>query len=242
MADMDMSQGATKPGSVSGASSIDKRYMVTLTVAGEGGEAFVISTTLDETLAISMSSQWAAPFENVMQEALGAGVKAAGKLPGKAGAVAGVVGRSSGAGNAAAQTLGIAVKYKASSFQTWQSSDPMHFTIPFTLVALDDPVKDIKEKVVKLLKLVAPTELGPILKAPGPTLLDSVTGGRKITLEIGQFIKLEPCVITDVQVQFDNVIGEAGIPLRAKINVDIKSWRTCFTTTDIDQMFAVGGG
>ena len=238
MVGLNMGSGASMPssgGSVSGGTNIDPRYMVTLVVQGDGGDSFQIYTTMDETLAISMGAQWAAPFENVIQDASNAAASSGGTT--------GVIGRGASIGGQALQTVtGITLKNKSQSFQTWQTSDPMHFTIPFTLVAIKDPVEDIKNKVIKLLKLVAPSEYGVLLKAPGPTLKDAIPGGRKITLKIGNFITLEPCIVTDVQVQFDNVIGEAGIPLRAKVNVDIKSWYTCFTTQDIDKMFGGGGG
>jgi hypothetical protein len=217
------------PSNYSGSKSLDPRYIVTLTVSGDGGEAFKVSTSLDETLAIGLSSQWSAPFENVMQEAAaGAAEKS------------GMGGRVTGGASAGMQALGLKAKYRDTSFQTWQSSDPVRFTIPFTLVAVKSAKADIKDKVVNLLKLVAPTQFGPILKAPGPVMLELVSSGRNITLEIGNFLKLEKCVVNDVQVQFDNVIGEEGIPLRAKVNVDISSWYTCFTTQDIDALFLNG--
>lgn len=224
---------AQAPAAYSGSHSIDPRYLVTLIVAGDGGSSEEFTTSMDETLAIGLGSQWTAPFENVIQEAM----SAAGQKPGVAGRVMNI-------GGAAMAGMGVKSKYRWQSFQTWQSSDPIHFTIPFTLVALSSAGSDIRDKVVKMLKLVAPTEggAGGLLNAPGPTMLSQAIGGRDITLRIGQFLELKKCIVTDVQVQFDNTIGVEGIPLRAKVNIDIKSWFTCFTTQDIDALFKMGSG
>lgn len=208
---------------------VHDNYIVTLTSTGEGGETFAISTSVDETLAINLSSQWAAPFENVVGETID-------KVANRAGSKAqlGVAGA-----RLAGNVFGATDKTRDSTMQVWQSSDFVQFTIPFTLVATKDPVKEVRDKVVSLLKLVAPSQWGPILRPPGPYLKDAATGGRVITLKIGKFITLSPCIVRDVQVQFDNVIGAAGIPLKAKVNVDIQSWYTSFTTQDIDKLFKI---
>lgn len=208
---------------------LDDRYVVTLTVGGEGGYSDTFQTPLDETFALSMGSQWAAPFENVLQEAINAGATAVG-----------IGGKTQGFASLAATAFGIRAKNKYTSAQIWQSSDPMEITVPFTFIANTDPATEVRDKVKKLLMTCAPSEAGGLLAAPGPTLAGAITGGRDIKLQIGKFITLTPCVIKDVQVQFDSVIGELGIPLRAKVNVQICSWYSCFTVQDIEGMFSSG--
>lgn len=208
---------------------IDPKYVVKLSVSGEGGEADEFETTMDETLSLNLGAQWAAPFENVLQEVSGALASRMG-VGGKATAGAGV----------AMKALGLAGKNRLTSAQIWQSSDPMQITVPFTFIATTDPAREVRDRVRSLLKMVAPSEVAGILHAPGPTLLSEATGGRTITLKIGTYFTLTPCIVDDVQVQFDNVIGEAGIPLKAKVNIQVKSWYSCFTTTDIDSLFNGG--
>lgn len=213
--------------------NIADEYIVTLSVGGEGGLSTSISTSIDETFSINLGSQWSAPFENIIQEGVdsvaGQGFKT------KAGKAANGVKYGS-------QIFGIPAKSRYTSAQVWQGSDPIQLSIPFTFVAVNDAKTDVKDKVLTLLKMVAPSEAGGMLFAPGPTIASKILGGRSITLRIGTFLELKDCIITDVQCQFDNVIGVDGIPLRAKVNVDIKSFYSCFTVNDLDDLFKNGGG
>lgn len=205
---------------------VDPKYVVTLTVSGEGGANDTFQTSVEETLSLNLGSQWAAPFENVMQEAAGA-----------AAAKSSVVGKALAAGSLAAKGMGIAGRHKLTSILIWQSSDPFQITVPFTFIAVTSAKRDVLDKVKSLLKMVAPSEAGGLLIAPGPTALGSVIGGVKISLRIGEYIYLERCIVDDVQVQFDNMIGEEGIPLKAKVTVQIKSMYNAFTKQDIDELF-----
>ena len=219
------------PTSMQGASyadmhGIDRKYIAVLTVSGEGGMSYTFETSVEETLSLSIGAQWAAPFENVLSEAAQT-----------AGSKNASVGKAMGWGSLAMKGMGLSGKAKITSVQVWQSSDPFAVTIPFTFIAVNSAKTDVLDKVKALLKMVAPSETaGTLLVAPGPTLLGAAIGGVNINLKIGEYLELEPCIIDDVQVQFDNVIGEEGIPLRAKVTVSIKSWYNAFTKEDIDKM------
>ena len=67
--------------------------------------------------------------------------------------------------------------------------------------------------------------------------VNSKLGGRLITLYLGNFLTLENCIIKRVDAQFDSIIGTSGIPLKAKVTVDIESYYTCFTVQDVDALF-----
>ncbi len=217
---------ASPPSSFSNTWNADPKYVVKLEVVESGGASSTFESSIEETLSVNLGSQWSAPFENILGDLAKAGAGAAG-IPGKV----------TGGVDLAGKALGLQVKRRETSAQIWQSSDPMQLTIPFTFIAVNNARKDVRDKAVALLKMVAPSQEGMLLKAPGPTIVGSVVGGRDITLYIGEFVKLAKCIITDVQVQFDNVIGAEGIPLRAKVNVGIKSWYSCFTIQDIESMF-----
>ena len=203
-------------------------YIITLKVSGDdsinGGAPFSVSTSVDETFSLSMSSQWNAPYANVVQEAL-QGIKGGGVV------MAGL------------EAAGMASRSRATSAQVWQSSDPIGFSIPFTFIARDDADKEIKERCRNLLKLVAPSEAGQfagmstMLKAPGPTIAGQILGGRKISLHIGNFLALFNCIVDRVDIQFDSIMGATGTPHKAKVTIDVKSYFTCFTTADIDALF-----
>lgn len=223
-----------------GSYSIDDKYTVTLTASGDGGDNMSFETSVDETLAISLSSQWAAPFENLLSDTAQSIVNKAGQSNPAMGAK---LGRYTAGASILGKGMGVQVRPKAFTAQVWQSSSSISFSIPFTFVAINDPVKDVYSKVKNLLKLCAPSELGAgLISAPGPVMVDvGDSTGRDITLQIGEYLTLKQCIIKNVQAQFDNVIGEAGIPLRAKVNVEIESWYAMFTTQDIDNLFVKGG-
>lgn len=218
-------------------------YIVTLEVRGDNsGGNFAISTSVDESFSISMSSQWDDPYANVLSEAL-----------------SGVAGASvAGIAKQVGQATGLSARSRYSSARVWQSSSPIGFQIPFTFIAQEDPYEEVQLKVQKLLKLVAPSPGGDgmreklgekagnaislvSLKAPGPTIKDQLMGGINISLRIGNFLLLDNCVIENVDVQFDSIMGDSGIPHKAKATVDVKSYFTCFTTADIDNMFVRKG-
>jgi hypothetical protein len=216
---------------------LHENYIVTLEVRGDSNpeENFSVATSIDESFSISLGAQWDAPFANVLQEAMGNG------------AVSSIAQQGM-------KAAGISVKSRATSAQVWQSSDPIGFQIPFTFIAQRDPKKEVQDKIQKLLKLVAPSlggggvkeilgeKAGNVLsavtlKAPGPTLINQAMDSKRIILKIGNFLRLDNCIIERVDVQFDSLFGSTGIPHKAKATVDIKSYFTCFTTTDIDSMF-----
>lgn len=204
---------------------IDPKYLVTLSVKGDntlGSDPFYVTTSLDQTFGVSMGSHWDAPFANVMSEMIGK------------------VGQGAGVAATVAKGFGIETKNRNQTAQMWQNSDPVSFTIPFTFIAVKDPKTEVADKVRNLLKLAAPSMDGFLLRAPGPTMAGQVSnklGGRLITLYLGKFLTLENCIIKRVDAQFDSIIGTSGIPLKAKVTVDIESYYTCFTVQDVDALF-----
>lgn len=193
------------------------------------GLNFVFEGSLDETFGFSLAANWSSPFAELFNSALGG---------------------QSGAGAVVKQAIaaaGITVNNKLSTAQVWDSSSPISFSIPFTFIANENPAKEVKERVLQLLKCVAPGEGGEIgsmstiLKSPGPTIIGTGTdlGGRLITLELGKFLVLKNCIIKGVNVQFDTIMGLEGIPHRAKVQVDIESYYGVFTSRDLDELFKV---
>ena len=209
--------------------NVDDKYIITLAVgASDLGDAFAVSTALEETFSLSLSSEWITPFAKSNMENLSSIMG-----EGKADLV-----------NKLAQAVGLNARSKAQTVQVWDNSSAISFTIPFTLIAYTDAEKEVRDVVKNLLKLEAPSVKGLMLQAPGPTLAseaaDSFSGGRDITLQIGSFLTLRHCIIKNVDAQFESKLNANGTPISAKVTVTIESFFTCFTTADIDDLFKVG--
>lgn len=197
-----------------------------------GKSTFAISGTLDETFSVRMGSSWDAPYNKSMRDVIGQ-------------SSSGMASRGAAALDMLKNIAGIETRSRAASAQIWVSSDSISFSLPFTFVAMKDARVEVAERVSNLLKLVAPSETmgGLMLSAPGPTLGGQLAGsvgetsGRKISLFIGNFMMLDNCIITSVDVQFDSRLDKNGVPISAKITVDIQSYYSCFTVQDIDRLF-----
>lgn len=211
---------------------ISSEYLVTLTITGDptiGNGNFVAVTTLEENFSYSIASNWETPFARSSAE-LAAAASGAGK-PGK------IIAFSAEAARSAA---GLNIGNKMMTAQIWQSSDPIKFSFPFTFVAVSDAKKQVRDKVAALTKCVVPYMVNSgVMRAPGPTLVNNGTSGRDITLQVGKFITLENCIIRSTDVQFDSMMGADGIPMKAKVTIDIESFFACFTTQDVDKMFGI---
>lgn len=197
-----------------------------------GKSTFAVSGTLDETFSIRLGSQWDAPYNKSMRDMVGQ------SSSGMAGGIASAL-------DALKNLTGIETRSRSASVQVWVSSEAIGFSLPFTFVAMKDARVEVAERVSNLLKLVAPTQImkGTMLKAPGPTLAGTIAGavggtqGRQISLFMGNFLMLDNCIITNVDAQFDSRLDKNGIPISAKVTVDIQSYFSCFTVQDIDNLF-----
>jgi hypothetical protein len=205
--------------------NVDDKYIITLAVsASDLGDAFAVSTAMEETLSLSMASDWITPFAKSNMENLSAIMG-----EGKADLV-----------NKLAQAVGLNARSKAQTVQVWDNSSALSFTIPFTLTAYTDAEKEVRDVVKNLLKLQAPSVKGLMLQAPGPTILSESAdsfSGRDVTLQIGTFLTLRHCIIKSVDAQFDAKLNANGTPISAKATVTVESFFTCFTTSDIDDLF-----
>lgn len=211
---------------------ISNEYLVTLTITGDptiGNGNFVAVTTLEENFSYSIASNWETPFSKSSAE-----LAASASGAGKAGKILGV------SSELARSAAGVNIGNKMLTAQIWQSSDPIKFSFPFTFVAVSDAKKQVRDKVSSLTKCVVPYVMNSVMmRAPGPTLTSNGTSGRNITLQVGKFIRLENCIIRSIDAQFDSLMGADGIPMKAKVTIDIESFFACFTTQDVDKMFGM---
>lgn len=206
---------------------IDPRYQAILNVVDntEKKNSFTIVGTLPERFTLTLSAQWADPFNNT---SMTAGLKASGQI---------------GAGtemaaNLAMSAAGISDRNKFQSASVWQGGSPISLTVPFIFIAETSAQKDVIDKLSKMMKLVTPVEgKNGIMYSPGPTMLGTVmsNNSRKISVRLGSFMQLSNVVITNVSADVDAMFEQEGKPISMTVNVDLHSY---FVTTDkdIDEM------
>lgn len=219
--------GAVKP-------NVPPIYRAELIVQRDGAEYLRIDTPLPENYMLSLATSWDNPFNQPLSNfATGAG-----GLPGKAADIV-----STGVTAA----TGFTTLNKWLSGGVWTGGSMMKLDIPFVIQAYENPREEVVKKMRDLMKLVAPSEYaGQFLRAPGPYMRAPNSGGvagDMITVNIGQFFTMSPCIIDTVTETFDTQFDSEGSPIGVTINVSVISF---FTTTqeDLDRFFApsLGGG
>lgn len=200
-------------------------YLANLVVKRDGADFINLSAPLPETFEISLSSNYDRPLDQPLSTLMGGG-----------GDVVSTVTRAGGA-----MVTGMSTRNKYLSAAVWIGGSQINISLPFILHAHKDPKTDVMDKVVQLMSLVTPTEIaGGMLMAPGPTLANmealmagnfsaaAQMGGDDITLNIGKFFTLNPCIITNVGTTIDTLFDRNGVPIGAAVNVTVESF---FTTT-----------
>lgn len=207
--------------------NIPDMYRAKMKVTRDGAEIISLSTQLPENFSFSLATSWDNPFNQPVSNFLGG---------------------ASGGYGASTDLLTTGVKagtgftslHKWLSASVWTGGSLFSVELPFVIQAFEDPKREVVEVMRDILKLVAPSEyMGKFLKAPGPKIdisSGSITGDV-ISVEIGNFFRMDQCVIESVSETFDTQLDANGDPIGVTINVSVKSY---FTTTqeDIDRYFA----
>lgn len=197
-------------------------YKATLQVQRDGGNTFRMSTPMPENFMIGLSTSWDTPFNQPLSN-LAAG--------GRMGAAADVITKGVTA------TMGVTTLNKWLSAGVWSGGSMLKLDIPFVIQAYENPKEEVVKKMRDLLKFVAPSETAnAFLRAPGPLVLSETIGtlgGDIITVSIGNFFTMTPCIIDSVTCTFDTQFDRNGDPIAATINVSVMSY---FTTTQEDLM------
>ena len=213
--------GAVKP-------NVTDIYRAELTVHRDGKEYLRIDTPLPENYMLSLATSWDNPFNQPLSN-----------IAGSMGGISGKAVDLSSTGVTAA--TGFTTLNKWLSGAVWTGGSMMKLDIPFVIQAYKDPREEVVEKMRDLMKLVAPSEYGDqFLRAPGPYMrLPNAGGvaGDLITVNIGKFFTMSPCIIDNVTETFDTQFDASGNPIGVTINVSVMSF---FTTTqeDLDRFFA----
>lgn len=144
--------------------------------------------------------------------------------------------------SATTAATGFTSRTKWLSSAVWQGGNLFKLVVPFVIVAQDNAATDVVRIMRNLLKLVAPSEENGVLKAPGPNLKTAYSEGNDatgelITIRLGDFFEMTPCVIEDVNCDFDTQMdNNSKCPISVTITVSITSyWVT--TRQDLDKYF-----
>lgn len=204
-------------------------YLATLVVKRDGADYINLSTPLPENFDFSLSSSYDRPLDQPLSN-----------LSNNNSGIMSPTGKI-----ATTMILGQTTKHKYLSGAVWVGGSYLGISLPFVIHAYEDSKVDVIDKVVQLMSLVTPSESGPggLLQTPGPTVGNlgammagdfseaSQMSGDEITINLGKFFTLSPCIITSVQPTFDTQFDQKGTPIATTVNVTIESF---FTTTKED--------
>lgn len=206
---------ATRP-SDSTKPNVSDIYRAFLNVRKGNSIVYTLDTPLPQNYTFSLGSQYTNPFSQPLSS------------------FAGPIGDIFEQANAAVN--GSTSLNRWLSGAQWSGGAEFTLEVPFVLQAYKDPKKEVLQDMRDLMMLVAPSESSNgFLSTPGPTIAKSGTDfaddALKISIQIGKFFLMEPCIITDVSEDFDTQMDVNGSPIGAVVRVQFRSF---FTTTKRD--------
>ena len=189
----------------------------------------VIRANLPENFSLSVGSDWDQPFAKPITDYL----KDAGALSGKFSSIT----------DLASSLSGMTPQMKWLSMSVWTQGTGLELELPLVFRAFNDPVKDVTDKIVKLMRMVAPeANAGGQLQAPGPSIMGNVVGyntyisGENITVELGNFVRLSPVIVRQVSSEVISQFDQWGNPMSATVNISIQT-PYVITKGDIAELF-----
>lgn len=193
------------------------------------GTEIDLRAPLPENYQFSLSTSFDNPFNQPLSQYASSAV----------GGAAGVAIDAFSTGTLAAAGKSTMAKWMSGA--VWTGGSMFEITVPFVIQAFEDTRQEVVKTMRDMLKLVAPGEAGVMLQAPGPNMLSAAgkLAGDNITISIGTFFVMNPCVIESVSCDFDTQMDVDGsAPLSATITVTAQSF---FSTTkqDLDKYFKV---
>lgn len=191
-----------------------------------------ITTNLPARFPIGLTTGWDTPFNQPLADLAANMANAAGF--GRTGSAIQTAGKF---GQATGQTT----QHKWMSGAVWNNGSCITISeIPFVLMAKTNPKEEIMKPFQTLLKMVAPDEsTAGLLKAPGPHLIGETVGelgGDILTLQIGSFFTMTPCLLESVNGEFDTQFDQSGTPISLTMSVTVKSFFSV-SKQDIEKFF-----
>lgn len=176
---------------------------------------------------ISLASAWTAPFGDT---SIGQSV---------ADRSSGTLGRLASTADTALKLGGASSIHKLASFKTWGGPSYLQLDLPIFVDAYSDTRSEVVETTYNLLSLCAPSEVGGILVAPGPSPAKATANAaagtvgidaqfddeESFSVAIGNFFLMTPCVVDSVSANFDNVWEDGtGNPISVDFVLQVSSY------------------
>jgi len=132
--------------------------------------------------------------------------------------------------------LTISSAFKEIGYQIWTGTDPLTFAFTTTLNMRTSGLIDVVAPSITLMKLVLPKEAtsgkGFGLEAPGPTILDAISGkarfSNKYSFRCG-IVYLPNIIITKAEPTYSDDLDSAGYPIWCTMQMEVSS---VFVATD----------
>jgi hypothetical protein len=132
---------------------------------------------------------------------------------------------------------------RVNTFQMWQGTKPIDMSLTCEVMAFVDPISEVIDPIRELMESAAPINNGDagsgFFKAPGPNNWMDMSNRNMVM--IGQLLRFDSVVFTNVRAKFDSVMHKSGAPLKADVTIDFMTSQV-YSRTDINAMFLLGGG
>lgn len=209
-------------------SSFPAMYSAELIAVRNGRKTVHVVAPLPENYSFQLATDWGNPFNQPLSNLASVGGN-------------GVAQAANAAVSGATAINGATDQAKWLSGAVWTGGSLFQIDVPFVIQAYEDTKSEVLQVMRDMLKLVAPAESEEgLLRAPGPTAGNAFnfsTTGEEITIRIGEFFTMSPCVIESVNCDFDTQMdNDNHCPLSCTITVTAKSYWTT-TKEDLDSFF-----
>lgn len=204
---------------------------LTSAVSSTGETIFPIKANMPERFHLELQSNWNMPFD----------VGTAGEVAGDAAGAVGLGGASGFIQRGTDMVLaagGVGNKIRGQMIQTWESTGALELNLDLIFYAHSNTRREIKDRHLALLKLVAPSAgAGGVLTAPGPNLARGIRAGRRIDVQLGTYLYMQDVIVRSVGSDMVALLDDNGIPIAMSINIGISTWNACITAEDLEEMF-----
>ncbi len=129
-------------------------------------------------------------------------------------------------GGAVQVATGFSDLSKINSTQVWVGNQPLELTLVLNFYALADAQKEVLAPIKALEKMIAP-EFSPPL--PGGRV------PRAVEVNLGRFILIESCILTEVDVPLDKEKTRDGYLVRADVQLRLET-TTMLDRADVERM------
>jgi hypothetical protein len=153
------------------------------------------------------------------------------------------------------------VRTKYQTAKVWMGSDVLKFALPLRFIARRDSAKEVINPIKTVMKMALPRMEGGgwVLTPPGPSLAGDLTdaftsvvtniarggsantAGDRITLYIGNYLRIKDIFIENIQVTFRGILNQAGDPMESSCLLTCNTMYAP-TASDVDDWILSSSG